>query len=93
MNMNKRVVEKLHTAEQVLQALRAILEDLDAREGKPTFAKAEALFAEGWRLKNWGALLTDTHEETILTRGGEIVGYWADGSNRNTEEAFQLLSL
>lgn len=64
-------------------------------EGGPGYARAKTLFDEGWRLEGWGLILTDTDSETILRKEGTSrdVGYWADGSGRNTEECYGLLGL
>lgn len=58
-----------------------------------TVKKAVALFNQGWRLYNWGAILTDTHEETYLYRGKKEMGYWADGVGRDTARASELVGL
>ncbi len=54
---------------------------------------ALSLFNQGYRISGWGASLTDTDEETILNLNGKSIGYWADGTNRNTEEIYSLLNL
>ena len=55
--------------------------------------KGQKLYSEGWRLQGWGLSLTDTYNEVVLLKDGKKLGYWADGTNRHTEEAFALLGL
>jgi hypothetical protein len=61
----------------------------NSAEGKT----ALSLFNQGYRLVNWGASLTDTDEEIFIILNGKSIGYWADGTNRNSEEVYSLLNL
>lgn len=59
-----------------------------------TFQEALELFEKGWRLQNWGAFLTDTDEEIQIAGGPDGQhGYWADGTNRNTDEVFAIIGV
>lgn len=55
--------------------------------------EAIRLYKDGWRLTNWGAILTDTDEEITLQGPAGKHGYWADGAGRHTEEAFKIIGL
>jgi hypothetical protein len=91
--MNPRVREALMGLREAVEALERVLEDVACRDADPLFREAVRLFDEGHRLSNWGAPLTDTSNEVVLSRGGEEIGYWADGTSRRTEEAFGLLGV
>lgn len=95
MNIDQQI-NNLEEQIKVLQEQKALLlkERLHAQLAcTPEGIKAASLFKDGWRLFNWGASLTDTDEEIILVQNGKEVGYWADGSNRSTEEAFDKVGL
>jgi len=91
--MNKRIEEIEKEIQRLESWKRKIIDDLAIREEKETFQEAMRLFKTGYRLTGWGLPLSDTNNETILTRSGETIGYWSDGSNRDSEEAFERLSL
>lgn len=90
---NKRVRELRRQIERLQRQLEGVIKDLENREKNPNFQKARELFDQGYRLEGWGLPLTDTMNETILKKNGKEIGYWADGANRNTEEAFKILGL
>lgn len=95
MNIDQQI-NNLEEQIKVLQEQKALLlkQRLHALlHTTPEGVKASELFKNGWRLFNWGASLTDTDEEIILVKNGKTVGYWADGTNRRTEEIFDLLTL
>lgn len=93
MGLNLRVLQQLKIIETASADLKAVLEDLSSRESDPAFIQASNLFKEGYRLRGWGLVLTDTENETTLSKEGACVGYWADGAGRNTQEALGLLGL
>ncbi len=90
---NKRVKELKRQIVFLQTTLENTKKDLETRESNPNFQRAKKLFAEGYRLQHWGAILTDTMNEIILRKDKKEIGYWADGTNRNTEEAFEKLGL
>jgi len=92
--MNKRIDELIRNLERDIRRLKSLLSDLEERSDKKTFKEALSLFEKGWRLKNWGAFLTDTDEEITLTGpDGNECGYWADGAGRHTDEAFGIIGV
>lgn len=48
---------------------------------------ARELFEAGWRAHNWGAILTDTDEETVVSSPNGEEMTFADGISRRTERA------
>lgn len=55
--------------------------------------KAIELFNQGWRLEGWGSALTDSFNEIRLSKDGSLEGLWADGANRDTDDAFDIIGL
>lgn len=95
MNIDQQI-NNLEEQIRVLQEQKAFLLKERLHEQlscTPEGVKAASLFKDGWRITNWGASLTDTDEEIILIKNGKSVAYWADGSNRSTEEAFDIIDL
>jgi hypothetical protein len=90
---NSRIKTMLDAARYQLQRADEAWKQLATREQLPAFVVAMRLFTEGWRLFNWDAILNDTIEETILFHKAEQRGYWSDGTNLCTDEAFDHLGI
>lgn len=94
---NKRVQMIQEQISELNNKLAETIKDLQEREITDEFKKAQEFYAQGYRIKGWGQMLTDTNNETILYNNKdnkyEEIGYWADGVNRDTDEAFEILGL
>lgn len=94
--MNKRLTEAVKRLKRAADDLELLISDLETREEKPAYKLAVQLYEQGWRVTGWGAALTDTTNETVLWKIGGTEkehGYWADGSGRNTDEAYAIVGV
>lgn len=94
--MNKRLTEAIRRLKRATDDLESLISDLETREEKPAYKLAVKLYEQGWRLTGWGFVLTDTSNETVLWKIGGTEkerGYWADGSGRDTDEAYAIVGV
>jgi len=90
---NKRVILLKKEIENNQKTLEKIECEIVKREGNKNFLVAKKFFEAGYRLKNWGISLIDTTNEISLSKDNKEIGYWADGSSRDTDSAFNILGL
>lgn len=86
---------EIYRVKSELLALEQELEQIEKSELEltPEYARAKELFDAGWRLYEWGAVLTDTTRAVTLFFKSEKKGHWADGANCDTKEAFGILGV
>lgn len=89
------VQNEINRVKSELLALKQELEQIEKSELELTqeYAQAKELYEAGWRLYEWGAVLTDTTRAVTLFFKGEEKGCWADGVSRDTKEAFDILGV